>query len=116
MLHPMLERAPIAPEEKHYCAELHRVEYPDRDDPSQLRQYNKLVKKSKNFPTGDPNMPEDLDLARQVNRAIAARCNLGQDDSSSGEEMPALGSNDNQDDDDDDDDDDGDDDDGLGDQ
>ena len=112
MLYPMKELAPIAPEEKKHCAELHRVEYPDRDDTSQRRQYNKLVKKSKNFPTGDPNMPEDLDLARQVNRAIAERCNLGQDDSSSGEEMPPLGSNNDQDEDDDDDDD-GDDD-GLG--
>lgn len=78
MLHGMLQNPPIAPDEWKRCCDVHREEYPDRDDGAQRRQYNKLVKKSKNHPTGDPNMPEDLDLARQVNKAIADRCNLSE--------------------------------------
>lgn len=90
MLYGMLQNPPIAPDEWKRCADLHREGYPERDDVSQRRQYNKLVKASKNHPTGDPNIPEDLDLARQVNRAIAARCNLGQDHEDDPDNMPPL--------------------------
>ena len=94
--------APIAPEEKAQCAELHRREYPDRDDAAQRRQFNKLVKKSKNIPTGDPNMPEDLEMARRANKAIAERCNLGQDDDDDEDDGLEIPHDDDDDDDDDD--------------
>ena len=77
MLHPMVAIANVAPDDWKQSGDLHREEHPDRDNNAQRRQYNRLVKRSKNHPTGDPNIPEDLALARQVNRAIAARCNLG---------------------------------------
>ena len=43
MLYGMLQNPPIAPDEWKRCADLHREGYPERDDVSQRRQYNKLV-------------------------------------------------------------------------
>ena len=75
LLDIMLSVLPIGPQEWEEVAELHSVSFPGRDVVSLRRKFTTLHRKK--IPTGDPNMPPAVRLAKQVKYAIADKAELG---------------------------------------
>jgi len=68
---------PIGPEEWQQCADEHSVSFPlgRRCKDSIRRKFSDLYRKG--IPTGDPNCPEDVKLAKRIKWAIGDRAAIG---------------------------------------
>ena len=66
---------PIGPEEWQLCTGEHALQYPGRCQESIRRKYNGLSRRK--IPTGDPNCPEDVKLAKRIRWAIGNRASVG---------------------------------------
>ena len=90
----ILERVnPIGSEEWTQCTEEHRILYPGRCKESIKRKYATLYRKG--IPTGDPNCPEEVRLAKKIKWAIGARASIGDGDEEFNLEETTFNSNDN---------------------
>ena len=72
----MADILPIGPYEWERVVTQHSIAFPGRDATSLRRKYTSLYRKQ--IPTGDPNCPEDVKLAKRVMRDIGERASLGQ--------------------------------------
>ena len=66
---------PIGSEEWQQCADEHSLQYPGRCHDSIRRKFNTLGRKK--IPTGDPNCPEDVKLAKRIRWQIGNRAAVG---------------------------------------
>ena len=66
---------PIGSEEWQQCLDEHNLEYPGRCKQSIMRKYAGLYRKG--TPTGDPNCPDNVKLAKRVKYAIGNRAAIG---------------------------------------
>ena len=76
----MLEVLPIGPDQWAEVASRYSVNFPGREADSIRRKYNELHKK--NVPSGDPNIPEDIQLARRVKYEIGIKADVCGDEDS----------------------------------
>ena len=66
---------PIGPDEWGSVLELHSEEYPGRDVDALRRKYNVLHRKK--CPTGDPNIPWEVKLSKDIKYKIGGKTSLG---------------------------------------
>ena len=70
----MLEILPIGPNEWERVVDIHSEVYPGRDKESIVRKYTALHRRK--IPTGDPNMPPEIRLAKRIKYAIGDKAEL----------------------------------------
>ena len=71
----MEQIVPIGPDEWDLVLGQHSISFPSQDVDSLRRKYHSVARKS--IPTGDPNMPEKVRLAKRCKYLIGAKCSLG---------------------------------------
>ena len=71
----MISILPIGPTEWEQVWEHHNVTFPGRDVNGLRRKYTTLHRKK--IPTGDPNMPDEVHMAKQCKYRIAQKAELG---------------------------------------
>ena len=71
----MEQIVPIGPDEWDMVVSQHSISYPGRDVDSLRRKYHSVARKS--IPTGDPNMPPEVRMAKRCKHLIGAKCSLG---------------------------------------
>ena len=74
-LHLMEEILPIGPDEWELTVSRHAIPYSGRDVEGLRRKYNTLHRKK--CPTGDPNIPWEVDLAKRIKFNIGEKACLG---------------------------------------
>ena len=70
----MLEILPIGPNEWQRVVDLHGEQYPGRDKDSIVRKFTALHRRK--IPTGDPNMPPEIRLAKRIKYGIGDKAEL----------------------------------------
>ena len=75
LLSVLEEVLPIGPDEWETVVTKHAIGYPGRDVDSIRRKFESLHRKQ--IPTGDPNMPEEVRLAKRVKYMIGDKANIG---------------------------------------
>jgi hypothetical protein len=75
LLHIMEKILPIGPDEWDKVLQEHSIQYPGRDVESLRRKYTNMHRKK--APTGDPNCPPAIKLAKKVKYLIGERAELG---------------------------------------
>ena len=79
-LNIMLEVLPIGPEQWAEVTSRHAETYAGREVESLRRKYTELHRK--NIPSGDPNIPEDIRLAKRIKYDIGCKADIGGDEDS----------------------------------
>ena len=74
MLEVMHGILPIGPQEWDMVVEAHTAHYPGRDVESLRRKYTSLHRKK--IPTGDPNIPPEVRLAKRVKHLIGDKAEV----------------------------------------
>ena len=70
----MLEILPIGPNEWQKVVDLHSEKYPGRDKESIVRKFTTLHRRK--IPTGDPNMPPEIRLAKRIKYGIGDKAEV----------------------------------------
>eukprot|EP00536_Pseudo-nitzschia_multiseries_P018265 jgi/Psemu1/54828/gm1.54828_g len=77
LLHTIRSILPIGPEQWNQVTQIHRDNFPDTDRtvPNLRGKYTNLYQKQ--MPTGDPNCPEEVKLAKKIRRLIYEKAGIG---------------------------------------
>ena len=76
----MLEVLQIRPEQWAFVTSRHAEKYPGRETESLRRKFMELYCKS--IPSGDPNIPEDVQMAKKVKYEIGVKADIDGDEDS----------------------------------
>ena len=75
MLTIMSEILPIGPEQWSAVSSRHAEKFPGREVESLRRKFTELHRKS--VPSGDPNIPEDIRIAKKIKFEIGVKADIG---------------------------------------